>query len=246
MSRLVILALVLAFTSACGEFEVRSVVLDLRVLAVRAEPPEVVIPVTLEELPTLANDPERALEILENLPDVEICALVADPADSRSLEYTLRACAPTDTLRCDDPDAAVADIASGTVEDPEEATNAISICGTLTPSLQLFNALQESLENDPLAGFSGIQALIELTIRPAGAPFEDAEYAGKRVVYAIDHPPGKVANQNPSLGALAREIDDDQEVALPLGRCGAIAPVTERDVDTKNFVPQESETARET
>lgn len=242
----VVAALVAALgAGGCGEFEVPSVVLDLRVLAMRAEPPEVVIPVTLEELPALAEDPARVQEILEDLPDVEVCALIADPADSRALEFTLRACAPTDNLRCDEAEAAPVDIASGTVEDPEEAATPVVACGTLAPSLSLFLVLQEALENDPLAGFGGVPAMVELSVRPAGAPLEEAQYAVKRVTYSVDHPPGRVANQNPSLAAVAREIGEDQTVAMPLGRCGDFAAPTLRPEDTLNFVPEEAMGARE-
>lgn len=235
----------LVATSACGEFEVPSIVLDLRVLAIQAEPPEVVIPLGIEELEQEIDDPSALIEVLEQLPDVQVCALVADPADARSLEFTMNACAPTEELRCDQPDKTVISIGSGTAMDPEDSTVPVSICGTLTPSFDLLSVLGESFEDDSLSGFSGLVVQIEFSVRPAGTPIENAQYGAKRVVYSLDFPRGKQANQNPGLMALARETPDGGEEPLTQGRCGDIVPHVVGPSNGVVIVPQEAPEARE-
>lgn len=214
-------ALALVAAMGCGQFETRSIILDLRIMAVNAEPPEVVVPIDLETLPIAIEDPDALAEILAELelPDVEVCALVGDPADSRSLEFTMSVCAPTQQRRCDEPGRPVVQFAAGTVEDPEEASATVPICGTLSPSLDLFLVLQDVFESDPLAGFSGLRLQIQFAVRGSGAPFEETEFAAKTLIYSADYPAGKVANSNPTLDALGREFADDQFAGMPLGRC---------------------------
>lgn len=217
-------ALVLA--TGCGEFETRSIILDLRIMAVNVEPPEVVVPIDIEALPEVIDDPAALAEILADieLPDVEVCALVGDPADSRALDFTMSACALNSHKRCDEPDRPVYDFASGTVEDPEEASAPVSICGTLSPSLDLFLVLQEVLQSDSLSGLSGLQMQIQFTVRGSGAPMSEAEYAAKIMVYSVDYPVGKLANGNPQLDAIGREFAADQFAGMPFGRCPDVGP----------------------
>lgn len=222
----------------CGEFETRSIILDLRILAMRVEPPEVIIPLDFENPPDSPDDVE--------IPDIEVCALVADPADSRSLEYVLGACAPNEDDRCSgDPERLYAPIAEATVPDPEEADTPVSMCGTLSPSVQFFSVIQESLENDALSGFGGLQVYIELITRPQGAPLDDAQYGIKLLLLSPQIPPDRVANQNPGLDALTIELEDDEEITMPLGRCGDVEPPVVSPGVTINFVPVESPGARE-
>jgi hypothetical protein len=232
---LVVMSIVAAL-AGCGEFEVRSIVLDLRVLAIQVDPPEVVIPVDLE------NPPEPGdIEI----PDIEVCALVADPGASRSLEYVLGACAPTRTSRCDDPERPYAPIAAGEVLDPEEAGEPVQICGTLRPDLRLYAVVEDAFMNDALSGFGGLLVQIELIVFPAGESVASGEYAIKRLLLSPELPPERVANQNPSLDDLLIETEDGGELSMPLGRCNDVEPYVVRAGETINFVPVESEGARQ-
>jgi hypothetical protein len=238
--RSVVVMSILAALAGCGEFEVRSIVLDLRVLAIQADPPEVVIPVDLE------NPPEPG-EI--DIPDIEVCALVADPGASRSLAYVLGACAPTTTSRCDDPERPYAPIARGEVLDPEEAGAPVEICGTLRPDLRLYAVVEDAFLNDALSGFGGLIIQIELIVFPAGESIASGEYAIKRLLLSPELPPGRVANENPSLDDLMIEIEDGNEpsmpLAMPLGRCNDVEPYVLAAGETINFVPVESEGARQ-
>lgn len=236
----------LLLVAGCGEFETRSIVLDLRVLAMRVEPPEIVVPIDLD-------DPAPDLADLD-LPEVEVCALVADPAESRRLEYSLRACAPTRDLRCDDPELSEVAIGSGVVDDPEQAGSPVEMCGTLSPGSDLLAVLVEAFERDSLSGFGGLEVHVELMTAPAQDDVQDdaqddARYAVKRLLFSPELPPGRVANRNPSLDALTVEVQASDgagdEVTMPLGRCGDVEPHQVAAGETLNVVPVESPGARE-
>jgi hypothetical protein len=74
-------ALFAAGGSACTNFEDPTIVIDLRMLGAIAEPPELLV--------ALDSEPED----LANLPPIEVCALVADPGESRELSFSMVACA---------------------------------------------------------------------------------------------------------------------------------------------------------
>ena len=108
MKRCVLALLVCA--GCATDFEDPSIVLDLRVLGVRATPPEIVLPLDLDDPFALAT---------VEIPPVEVCALVADPAVSRTLSFEMTLCAPTASGRCDEPQAAVMPLGAGELSDPE-------------------------------------------------------------------------------------------------------------------------------
>lgn len=237
--RLSMCLLLLASHVSCGEFETYSIVLDLRVLAMSMEPPEDIL--SFDPL-----NPPQGFEDLE-IGDAEVCALVADPGSERSLGYRLRACPPSDSDRCDDPNAPVIELAAGTVDDPESADQPVSICGTLRAGIELFVILQRSLEDDSLSGFGGLLVQIELAIFPAGASPDDpqAQFAIKSMLYSPELPAGRTANQNPAIDSLKATLADASVVAVPLGRCGDIEPLVVSAGDALELEPVESAGARE-
>ena len=238
MNRVFTAALLLSLASAgCGDFELRSIVLDLRVLAMTMEPPEVVIPFDPDNLP---DDPSEI-----EVSNVQVCALVADPAESRSLEFAMTACGPTDTLRCDDVERPVAPVALGTVDDPEEASQPVEMCGTLLTDFNLFSVLEDALNNDSLSGFGGVELIVDFSVRPPGGTLADAEFAAKHIVYAPQIPAERVANNNPSLDQVRITREDGEEIAAPLGRCGDVTPVTATIGEELTFEPIESADTRE-
>jgi hypothetical protein len=224
------------FAAGCGEFEVPSIVLDLRVLAMNVEPPEVVVPIDFDQPPELEEF---------DVPDIEACALVADPGNARSLEFILGACAPTDTSRCDDPARPYAAMAEGVVEDPEDAAAPVAICGALTPGADIYAVLEDSFANDRYSGFGGLPVQIELIVFAEGGSVQGGEYAAKTLNIAPMLPEERVANQNPSLDALMIETESGEQVAAPLGRCRDVEPYPISAGQNIKFVPQESATARE-
>ena len=223
----------LAALGACGSFEDPTRVIDLRVLGIEADRPELVLDFDPEH-------PEDLVPQLEASP-ITLRALVADPADARRLEWDLAVCPPTETLRCDDPGATVVkSIGHGTVADPETAFEPPT--GTFTVPLDV---LMESIRADSLAGFGGVAVQVQLQVWPQGDRTQMI-YAAKRVVVAPRLPAQRVPNVNPTLESLL--VDEDENQPLQPGRCGdpattPLAVVPEQEVV---LLPVEPEGVRET
>lgn len=231
----------------CGKFESRSIVLDLRVLAMTVEPPEIMVPL----------DPAAPQNIA--LADVEVCALVADPADSRSLTYELVACAPTSTRRCDQSDRLVVALGAGTVPDPEEAGAPVQMCATLPSTSVVLGVLLEEREelgsDEALLGWligngGNLDIQVHLSVRGADAAEDTTQHAAKRMRYALPLPAARVANTNPWIDDLQALVDGTGEiVSMPAGRCGDVEPGIEPLVvgpgAVIEFEPVEAEGVRE-
>jgi hypothetical protein len=200
--------------AGCGNFETPSIVLDLRTIGAIAEPPEVVAPFDLE-------DPEASIDELE---EVSVCVLPADPTESRRLEWNMVACAPQDSKRCDDAGAPFVDVGFGFIDDPEETGQ--RPCGVIPVNAGLVAVIEDAVSADSLAGFGGIAVQVEIWVRPEGATLAEAAFAAKQVLYAPQIPAERVANSNPTVERFEYTIDGGAEpLDLPLGRCGEITPV---------------------
>ncbi len=223
--------------TACGNFESPDIVLDLRILGVTTSPPEVVVD---------ADDPDDIP--IDDIPDVQVCALIADPAESRQLEYRMTACPPRGSRRCDSATAPRFEFGSGTAPDPEESDDPVSICGTLVAAGSLLAILRESVRADDLAGFGGVAVQIELEVAPVGAP-EETQYASKKMRYSPRLPAERIANSNPFAERImvAREANGERNrgFAAPLGRCGDVEPITALAGEKLTFVPFPGEGTRE-
>jgi hypothetical protein len=217
---------------ACGNFESPDIVLDLRILGVTIEPPEVVVDAEPDEVS------------LSDIPDVQVCALVADPFESRSLSYTMRACSRQSGLRCDD-NRPIAEMITSSVDDPEEADAPASICGTLEANGDLLLVLMDSVQIDDLAGFGGVGVQVEVRIDAPGL----AELGSKEMRYSTRLPAQRVANTNPSLDGIVglREANGERnrDFDIPLGRCRDIEPFSVLAGERISLLPREAEGARE-
>jgi hypothetical protein len=234
-----ILAAAALVGGACNHFDNPDLVVDLRVLGMVAEPPEVITP----------YDPADPTAVtVDDLGSVEICALVADPADSRRLSYRMRACPPQSSGRCDESDPII-DIGGGTVDDPEEAAAPVQMCATLAASADLVTVIEESISADDLSGFGGVAVQIELEVIPDGGGEEDAVWAYKKVRYSPELPAGRTANRNPSLDGIvaARAPTGERglEFDLPLGRCADIEPFVVAPGERVTLLPRETAGSRE-
>ncbi|MGE0867480.1 MAG: hypothetical protein AB7P03_02880 [Kofleriaceae bacterium] len=223
----------------CTSFQDPDIVVDLRVLAMTATLPEQVIDIDVNDPPDQPND------VLQQLMPSEVCALVADPADQRRLRYAFTLCAFGDDDRCD-PYIEVP-IASGVVDDPE--TTAISICGTVNPTIDLLSVLLYTLDRDELSGLGGLDYLISLRV---GGELDDPaldQYAAKALRVAPRIPAERMANENPTLDRLDVVFDgsaDDTAMPLPLGRCqDQAAPFTVAPGQRLKLIPIEPTAARE-
>jgi hypothetical protein len=228
-----------AWLAACTDFEDPAVVLDLRVLGMRAEPPEVMLP----------YDPEDPIAVdVSGVPPIEVCALVADPAEQRGLEYSMSYCRPTTSGRCHDYEDTVIDLGGGTVGDPE-GSEPVSMCATLSPSPALAQVVAESFSADNFLGFGGVQVQIDLEVRPEGGGSDEAIYGFKRVLYSPQLPAERVANTNPTvtrfIGLRTPTGERGLDFDAPLGRCGEIEPFVVAPGERVALLPDEAADARE-
>ncbi len=214
--RVYILSVILiSLLLACGSFDDPALVYDMRVLGAIAEPPEILVPTNPDDIDSMA------------LPEIQVCALVADPGDSRQLSYSMVACPKNRRGRCDAAAQPQVNLGSGTVGDPEEDDALVEICETLGPSPSLGEILERSVSIDSLSGFGAIDIQVGIAIWPAGSNVDEAIYATKKVRFGAALPAEREPNQNPNLENIeVTRLDGGQGFDLPVGRCGSItAPV---------------------
>ena len=210
--------------AACGEFEDPAIVLDLRVLAMVAYPTEYVIPFD----PANPPDPSEV-----DLEPFDIWALVADPADDRILKWQMTLCAATVERgdgRCA-PDHPSTVIGAGLIEDPElanpDGAHPVPLA-VFQPIGSTFVLLQDAIERDPFAGFSGIDLEVELKVAPVGVEIDDGVTATKRVRFAAKIPESRVPNNNPWLQSIDWDTGGSMPnpQPMPYGRCVDLQPTS--------------------
>jgi hypothetical protein len=219
----------IALFAACDPgFQNPTEVLDLRPLAMVAEPPEQVLDIDPMRLPS----PQDLLALLR---PVDICGLTGDPLQ-REVRWSFTVCVEDVDVRCDETRPKLL-LAAGTTPDPEQTVPRPSMCARLEPTLPLLLVLQSAIEADPLAGFSGIDLLVEWKLEADGEP---ELYAGKRIRFAARVPATRTANRNPSLTGLTARVGDGDEVPLQQGRCvDQTAPLTVRAGERVAITPVE-------
>ena len=241
--RAALAALAIAAAACDADFEEPELVVDLRVLGMRADLPEVVTEV----------DPADPTDVdLAEIPDVEVCAMVADPAEQRGLEFAFEMCQTTGSGRCEpnedgeDEDFLVVELGGGAIDDPEAAAPG-EMCTAIPANGSLVAVLQRSVNVDDLAGFGGVAVQVSLRVMPGGG--EEDVFAFKRVLYSPLVPADRVANTNPTLEgfAVAREPTGTRglDFELPLGRCGTVEPFLVAPGERVTILPREPEGARE-
>jgi hypothetical protein len=237
-----LIAIVLLVAACDTDFEDPSIVLDLRILGMRAEPPEIVTPF----------DPDDPMNVdLADIPPVQVCAMVAEPNLTRGASYRMRMCPPQGNGRCtagDDDEFPVFELITGEVEDPERL-GPTDMCATIEASADLVVVVQESVTADSLLGFGGVAVQVELVVTPDGGGDDDAVWGFKRVRYSPQLPAERVANRNPSLegitGARSATGERERDFEVPLGRCGEVAPFLVAPGEEIVMLPREAAGARE-
>lgn len=235
----------LAAVAGCGNFEDPAIVIDLRTLAMVASPTEYVIPFDP------ANPPDPASIDLDPF---LVCGLVADPGVTRTLDWEMTLCAShvEDDGRCV-PGHPETTFATGTIEDPETGTGPYLPCAQFRPIGSTFVLIQDAIEQDPLAGFSGVDLEVLLKVVPTGATEAEAVFAAKRVRFAAQIPAERTPNQNPWLLQVDWDTGGDMPSSLPmpLGRCqeltapGNVLAMTMTSSQTLYLTPQEPPGVRE-
>ena len=135
-----------------------SIVSDVRLLAVRADPPEALFDAGSDGVPTA-------------IPIVHVRALIAGHGRGLKLKMRARLCAPTASLRCADGTPTVEGQPSDF--DATEATLDIRA----TPAL-----LVEARAQDPLQGYGGIRLQLEVD---GIAGTDHAQVATKQLLYSL-------------------------------------------------------------
>jgi hypothetical protein len=223
--------------AACASFEDEDIVIDTRILAMRASPPDQLVEVDL------ANPPDP-IELLDQLGPAEMCALVADPAHERRIRWSMKLCVLDSDQRCTGDAQLV--LASAIAEDPETARPAPRLCATIAPDGNLLGVLLGALEDDLLAGLTGVEYGVELAVGAEGEPPSLDLFAGKRMRVTPRIPDARTANANPSLSRLEAAIEGGEPFALAEGRCAdQAAPVELRPSQTIRLTPIEADGARE-
>lgn len=228
--------------AACDPgFEEETEVIDLRPIAVTVSPPEQVLDLDPQNLPS----PDA---LLAQLQPVDICALAGDPLQ-RPLRWSFTVCVEGDDVRCD-ADRPRIELAAATTPDPETSLPRPQMCARLQPDLLLLAVLQSAIDADPLSGFSGIDLLLQWRLEADGPGGVVEEYAGKRLRFAAKVPATRVANQNPSVTGFTAFVEnggEPVEVPLPLGRCvDQPAPITIAPGGRVRILPVEPPGLRET
>jgi hypothetical protein len=216
VKRAVVCAAVLC--AACGDFDDPAIVLDSRMLAVSATPPEYVFEIDLE-------DPPGPGDVVD-LEPFTVRALVADPEHDRRLVWSMMMCAEHVTEGGDGRCPAERPrfpIGNGVIEDPDIATpgTPVYIVHEEEPGADTFVLLMDTIENDPLRGFSGIDLQIQINVAPEGESLDTTNLvAAKRIRFAPKIPVERVANTNPTFGTVEYDRGDGElPLPLPVGRC---------------------------
>lgn len=203
MRRALVLSLVAALAlCACGSLDAPDRVHDLRLLAMRADPPEQVfaLPLPLDAGalvgPDGGLDPGTAAALAGlQLQPVTVTALVADPRGAgRSIHYDFAYCSALVNNRCDlaDPHAFV--VGAG---DAVADGGYLELSVTFAPKLAVLAA---AVQADPYHGFGFLPLPVQLSLTSGGE-----EVVGfKRVLFTVvfQGEPVPAPNQNPYIPAL--------------------------------------------
>lgn len=190
--------------AACGSLDSPDHVRDLRMLAIRAEPPEQVfaLPISLDGGPSLVLadgglDPSVAVALAGiQVQPITVRALVADPdGGGRPIHYQFAVCdALADGGRCDLGAPNAYAFKEG---DWQPDAGWAELSATFTPKLEL---LGSAVQKDPYHGFGFLPVPVQLTIQ-AG----DEKVVGfKRLVFTVSFAdePTPAPNTNPFIPAV--------------------------------------------
>ncbi len=223
--------------AACNSFENPEVVLDFRVLALSADPPEQIVDVNIQ-------DPQPPVELLEQLVPTEVCVLLSDASSARRLRWEMSVCNLAKDLRCGGGPSYV--IGSGIWEDPELTSPERRLCDTIQPDGNLLGVAVNSFENDQLRGLGGIYYGLSLRVGGEDADPELDLYAAKNLRLMPRIPADIEANHNPSLDHVDVALPGADPMPLAFGRCAdQIAPIEVPAATRVRLTPVEPEGARE-
>lgn len=222
--------------AACGSFENPEVVLDFRVLAMRADHPEQVVDIDI-------NMPPRPEDVLEQLIDTRVCTLVSDRNYDRDLRWSAQLCDLNNDERCREEGAS--SLGSGIWSDPESAAPG-EMCITIPANGNLLGVALAYLDRDDLRGLGGIYYGVSLRIGGVNDAPELDLFAAKNLRINPRIPAELRANENPTIDRLDVSVEDAEPVPLAFGRCQDQAtPLVLVPGAQIRITPVETEGARE-
>ena len=232
------LGLVTIALAACSSFENPEVVLDFRVLAMSAEPPEQVIDVDIQ-------DPAPPIDLLDQVVPTEVCVLLSDRDFDRRLRWEMTVCTFDSDLRC--TGGAMYTIGSGLWDDPELSPSTTRFCDSIQPDGNLLGVALYSYENDQLRGLGGIYYGLQLRIGGENDDPEQDLYAAKSLRLMPRIPAEITANTNPSIERVDVTLPYGEPMPLAFGRCAdQVAPLEVPAGTRVRLTPVEPEGVRET
>ena len=237
MVKHVLIALILV---GCGSFEDPDIVIDFRVLAMSATVPEQIVDIDIQ-------NPAPPPNLLDQLHETEVCALISDKNFDRRLRWTMTLCNLNNDERCPEggPQSV---IGSGLWDDPDLALpTPAHLCATVPVDGNLVGVLLDSYESDPYRGVGGIYYGISLLVGGEDADPALDLYAAKNLRVQPRIPPELRANINPYLTGVDVRLAEDQEFQpLMLTRCiDQAEPITIAPKQKIRFTPIEPDGVRE-
>jgi hypothetical protein len=216
------LALVLAGAGGgCATFEDPTIVLDLRVVAMTAEPPEQVVDLELS-----GREPPDPEALLAQLAPTRTCVYVADPGVTRDLRWSMTACLASDDLRCD-PALPQVFLAEGMLGDPEVLADGGRACALIEYDVDpagWLALLGAALRRDPTRGLAGLDYALEVRLGDPAEPAALDVFGVKQARVSARLPAMKVANHNPSLADLQLSVRQVRGESAPRRRCAERDP----------------------
>jgi hypothetical protein len=215
--RIAILAALLA--SACGSFEEPSIVIDLRVIAMRTDigagspsKADQVLDVDLTEEPQIGD-------LLSQLQPTSVTVWVADPGgqEDDALLWSMTLCLPGEEGRCDRTLPHI-EFGAGEIEDPDGSPTAQRPFAEILPGdSQTGNTivamLVREIRENPVSALGGVDLMIELRIGRSAASRENDIYAAKKLRISPRIPLERAANTNPSITGIETAVNGFTAVA---------------------------------
>ncbi len=207
--RAVAIAALLA--SACGTFEEPSIVLDLRVIAMRTDigsnsptQADQVIDVDLTKEPQVGD-------LLAQLRTTSVTAWVADPGTSRRLVWSMTLCLPGDEGRCDFSRPHI-EFGAGEIDDPDTSTSyqrpyAEILPGDSQMGTTIVAMLLREIQDNPVNALGGVDLIVQLQIGGADEPRANDIFAVKKLRIAPRIPVERAPNTNPSITGIETAVN---------------------------------------
>ena len=228
----------LVAAAGCGSFQDPNVVVDLRILAMTAQPPDQVLDIDLTQPPMPAA-------LLAKLVPTEVCALIADPSLDRRLLWSMTMCPGTAGGRCDVEDEVP--LGNGLLDDPDTTSPEPRLCVTVQPDGKLLGVLLQSLDGDSLHGLGGVDVSVQLRVGGEDGDRDLDQYASKTVRISPRIPMTRAANTNPTMVRLDGALEDQPaSPVVPFVRCpDNPSPPTLAPATKLRLTPIEPDGARE-